>query len=111
MEGCSKYELFYLEDFRAIERKFPNFKFYIGISEPLYEDYWKPKKDIHDSTGDGFTGFVHQALIDHYLKDHEAPEDIEFYLCGPPMMNNAIVKICEDFGVPKENVRFDDFGG
>lgn len=61
--------------------------------------------------GDGFVGFVHQALIDNYLKDHEAPEDIEYYFCGPPMMNKAVVKMCEDFGVPRENVRFDDFGG
>ncbi|XOD69565.1 MAG: NADH:ubiquinone reductase (Na(+)-transporting) subunit F [Flavobacteriales bacterium AspAUS03] len=109
--GRSKRELFYLEDFRAIEHEFPNFKFYIILSEPLPEDNWKSKKSIHDPTGDGFTGFAHQALIDHYLKDHEVPEDVEFYFCGPPMMNNAVVKMCDDFGVPKGNIRFDDFGG
>lgn len=109
--GRSKRELFYLEDFRAIERDFVNFKFYVVLSESLPEENWKPKKDIHDAAGDGFTGFVHQALIDNYLKDHDTPEDVEFYFCGPPMMNNAIVKMCDDFGVPKENLRFDDFGG
>ncbi|XOD67463.1 MAG: NADH:ubiquinone reductase (Na(+)-transporting) subunit F [Flavobacteriales bacterium Tduv] len=109
--GRSKRELFYLEDFRTIEREFPNFKFYVVLSEPLPEDNWTPKKDINDSAGYGFTGFVHQALIDNYLKDHDAPEDVDFYFCGPPMMNNAVVKMCDDFGVPKENVRFDDFGG
>ncbi|MRJ08522.1 NADH:ubiquinone reductase (Na(+)-transporting) subunit F [Ornithobacterium rhinotracheale] len=109
--GRSKRELFYIHYFRALEEKFPNFKFYIVLSEPLPEDNWKEKKDINDTEGDGFVGFVHQALIDNYLKDHEAPEDIEYYFCGPPMMNKAVVKMCEDFGVPRENVRFDDFGG
>lgn len=109
--GRSKRELFYIHYFRALEEKFPNFKFYIVLSEPLPEDNWKEKKDINDVEGDGFVGFVHQALIDNYLKDHEAPEDIEYYFCGPPMMNKAVVKMCEDFGVPRENVRFDDFGG
>lgn len=108
--GRSKRELFYVEHFRELERDFPNFKFYLVLSEPLPEDNWQPKADI-DSPGDGFTGFVHQAVIDNYLSKHDSPEDIEFYFCGPPMMNNAVVKMCDDFGVPKENVRFDDFGG
>ena len=56
-------------------------------------------------------GFVHNAVIDHHLKDHEAPEDIEFYFCGPPLMNQAVLKMCDDWGVPPENVAFDDFGG
>ncbi|GLB50531.1 NADH:ubiquinone reductase (Na(+)-transporting) subunit F [Neptunitalea lumnitzerae] len=107
--GRSKRELFYLEHFRELERDFPNFKFYIVLSEPLPEDNWNVKADV-DSPGDGFTGFVHQAVIDQYLSKHEAPEDIEFYFCGPPMMNKAVVKMCEDWGVPDENVRFDDFG-
>ena len=64
-----------------------------------------------DDKGDGFTGFVHQALIDNYLGDHESPEDIEYYFCGPPMMNAAVLKMVDDFGVPPENVAFDDFGG
>ncbi|MBV7439905.1 NADH:ubiquinone reductase (Na(+)-transporting) subunit F [Weeksellaceae bacterium TAE3-ERU29] len=109
--GRSKRELFYIHYFKALEEQFPNFKFYLVLSEPLEEDEWKVKKDINDTEGDGFVGFVHQALIDNYLKFHDTPEDIEFYFCGPPMMNNAVVNMCEDFGVPRENVRFDDFGG
>lgn len=109
--GRSRGELFYIHYFRAIEKEFPNFKFYMALSEPLPEDNWKVKKDINDEEGDGFVGFIHQVVIDQYLKYHEAPEDIEFYFCGPPMMNQAVVKMCDDWGVPKENVRFDDFGG
>jgi Na+-transporting NADH:ubiquinone oxidoreductase subunit F len=108
--GRSKRELFYIEDFREIEREFPNFKFHIVLSEPLPEDNWNAKKSIDDE-GDGFKGFVHQALIDNYLSKHKSPEDIEFYFCGPPMMNAAVLKMVDDFGVPKENVSFDDFGG
>ncbi|HLV61818.1 NADH:ubiquinone reductase (Na(+)-transporting) subunit F [Galbibacter sp.] len=108
--GRSKRELFYLEHFRELEREFSNFKFHIVLSEPLEEDNWKVK-DSMDAEGDGFVGFVHQAVIDHYLNHHEAPEDIEFYFCGPPLMNKAVEKMCDDFGVPPENVRFDDFGG
>ncbi len=108
--GRSKRELFYLEHFRALERDFPNFKFYIALSEPLPEDNWKVKENT-DAEGDGFVGFIHQVVIDQYLTKHEAPEDIEFYFCGPPLMNNAVTKMCSDWGVPDENVRFDDFGG
>lgn len=108
--GRSKRELFYLEHFRELERDFPNFKFYLVLSEPLEEDDWKVK-DGMEGEGDGFVGFVHQAVIDNYLNHHEAPEDIEFYFCGPPLMNKAVEKMCDDFGVPPENVRFDDFGG
>lgn len=109
--GRSKRELFYIHYFRELEDKFPNFKFYMVLSEPLEEDNWKVKKDIHDTAGDGFVGFVHQSLIDQYLNEHDAPEDLEFYFCGPPLMNQAVLKMCDDFGVPPENVRFDDFGG
>ncbi len=109
--GRSRAELFYIHYFRALEKEFPNFKFYLVLSDALPEDNWKEKKDIHDEEGDGFVGFVHQALIDHYLSKHDEPEEIEFYFCGPPMMNQAVVKMCDDFGVPEENVRFDDFGG
>lgn len=108
--GRSKRELFYLEDFRQIEREFPNFKFHLVLSEPVPEDNWIEKKVMTDE-GDGFVGFVHQAVIDHYLSKHDAPEEIEFYFCGPPMMNAAVLKMCEDWGVPDENVAFDDFGG
>ncbi len=109
--GRSRRELFYLHYFEELEEKFPNFKFYKVLSEPLPEDNWVNKKDINDPNGDGFTGFVHQALIDNYLQYHESPEDVEFYFCGPPLMNQAVEKMCDDFGVPPENVRFDDFGG
>jgi Na+-transporting NADH:ubiquinone oxidoreductase subunit F len=109
--GRSKRELFYLEHFNSIARQFPNFKFFVVLSEPHPDDNWKVKKDVNDTEGDGFTGFVHQAVIDQYLKKHEAPEDIEFYFCGPPMMNAAVLKMVDDWGVPKENVAFDDFGG
>ena len=108
--GRSKRELFYLDDFRQIEQEFPNFKFHIVLSEPLPEDNWQAKDNM-DSEGDGFTGFVHQALIDNYLNHHDAPEDIEYYFCGPPLMNAAVLKMVDDFGVPPENVSFDDFGG
>ncbi|KXX69927.1 NADH:ubiquinone reductase (Na(+)-transporting) subunit F [Flammeovirga sp. SJP92] len=109
--GRSRRELFYEEDFKKIEEEFPNFRFYKVLSEPLPEDNWTPKKDMDDREGDGFVGFVHQALIDNYLGKHDEPEEIEFYFCGPPMMNAAVIKMTEDFGVPKENVLFDDFGG
>jgi len=109
--GRSKRELFYLDHFRNIEKEFPNFKFYVVLSEPLPEDNWKEKKDMDDEEGDGFTGFVHQAVIDQYLTKHDAPEDIEFYFCGPPLMNAAVLKMVDDWGVPPENVSFDDFGG
>ena len=108
--GRSKRELFYLEDFRQIEEQFPNFKFHLVLSEPLPEDNWSAK-DSMDAEGDGFVGFVHQAVIDNYLNHHDAPEDIEFYFCGPPLMNAAVLKMVDDFGVPPENVSFDDFGG
>jgi Na+-transporting NADH:ubiquinone oxidoreductase subunit F len=108
--GRSKRELFYLDHFRDLEKDFPNFKFYVALSEPLEEDNWKVKDGL-DGEGDGFVGFVHQVVIDNYLSKHEEPEDIEFYFCGPPLMNKAVEKMCDDFGVPPENVRFDDFGG
>ena len=108
--GRSKRELFYTEHFRALERDFPNFKFFVALSEPAEEDNWKVKDGL-DGEGDGFIGFVHQVVIDNYLNHHEAPEDIEVYFCGPPLMNQAVEKMADDFGVPPENVRFDDFGG
>ena len=103
--------MFYVEHFRELEREFPNFRFFIVLSEPLPEDNWKVKKDINDPEGDGFLGFVHNAVIEQYLSKHEAPEDIELYFCGPPMMNKAVQKMGQDFGMPDENIRFDDFGG
>jgi Na+-transporting NADH:ubiquinone oxidoreductase subunit F len=96
----SRREIFYEEHFRAIEKQFPNFTFKIALSEPKPEDNW-----------DGYTGFIHQVIMDNYLKENDAPEDIEYYLCGPPMMNDAIFKMLYDLGVPDEMIAFDDFGG
>lgn len=109
--GRSKRELFYIDDFKNIEKNFPNFSFHVVLSDPLPEDNWVEKKSMDDPSGDGFLGFVHNAVIDQQLKKHDAPEDIEFYFCGPPMMNSAVLKMCDDWGVPDENVAFDDFGG
>lgn len=95
----SKKEIFYEEHFRAIEKEFPNFTFTIALSEPMPEDNW-----------DGPVGFIHQVIYDNYLVKHEEPEDIEFYICGPPMMNAAVTKMLYDLGVPDEMVAFDDFG-
>ena len=96
----SKREIFYEEDFRDIESKFDNFKFNIALSEPMKEDNWN-----------GYTGFIHQVVLENYLSKHPAPEDIEYYLCGPPMMNSAVFKMLDDLGVPEEMIAFDDFGG
>ncbi|HSQ47786.1 MAG TPA: NADH:ubiquinone reductase (Na(+)-transporting) subunit F [Lutibacter sp.] len=109
--GRSKRELFYTDHFRKLEQEFPNFKFYLVLSEPLPVDNWVNKKDIYDNEGDGFTGFVHNAVINEYLSKHESPEDLELYFCGPPLMNQAVQKMGEDFGLADENIRFDDFGG
>ncbi|NCT18891.1 MAG: NADH:ubiquinone reductase (Na(+)-transporting) subunit F [Flavobacteriaceae bacterium CG_4_8_14_3_um_filter_34_10] len=108
--GRSKRELFYIDHFKNLEKDFPNFKFYLALSEPMPEDNWKVKDGI-DGEGDGFVGFIHQVVINNYLNYHETPEDIELYFCGPPLMNNAVQKMGEDFGIPDENIRFDDFGG
>ncbi|NBV05317.1 MAG: NADH:ubiquinone reductase (Na(+)-transporting) subunit F [Cytophagia bacterium] len=109
--GRSKRELFYVDEFRAIEKEFPNFRFHVVLSEPLPEDNWKVCQGLDGRDGDGFLGFVHQSFIDNYLSKHKEPEEIEFYFCGPPMMNAAVLKMCDDWGIPKEHVAFDDFGG
>jgi Na+-transporting NADH:ubiquinone oxidoreductase subunit F len=109
--GRSRRELFYVDHFRKIEKEFPNFRFHVVLSEPTEDDKWQVVKDINDRDGDGFLGFVHQAFIDNYLSKHEEPEEIEFYFCGPPLMNAAVLKMVDDWGVPPENVSFDDFGG
>ena len=97
--GRSLQELFYTDHFRNIEKDYPNFKYSIALSEPLSEDNW-----------DGPTGFIHQVLYDNYLSKHPEPEEIEYYLCGPPMMLKACLKMLDDLGVPSENIAFDDFG-
>lgn len=109
--GRSKRELFYIHHFRQIEKDFPNFKFHIVLSDPAPEDNWIEKKSMDDEQGDGFLGFVHQAVIDQQLSKHPEPDEIEFYFCGPPLMNDAVIKMTDDFGIPPENVAFDDFGG
>ena len=96
----SKKEIFYEEDFREIEKQFPNFSFHIALSDPQPEDNWT-----------GYTGFIHQVILDNYLKDHEAPEDIEYYMCGPGPMANAVKAMLENLGVERSQLFFDDFGG
>lgn len=91
-------EVFYEEDFREIEREFPNFSFHIALSDVKPEDNWT-----------GPTGFIHQVLYENYIKNHEAPEDIEYYLCGPPMMTSAVTHMLDEQGVPAENVMYDNF--
>src|SRR5699024_12070551 len=81
----------------------------MALSEPLETDNWKVKDGIYGE-GDGFIGFIHQVVIDNYLNYHETPEDIELYFCGPPLMNKAVEEMGLDFGIPEENIRFDDFG-
>ena len=95
----SKREIFYEDHFRAIEKDFPNFTFNIALSEPKEEDNW-----------DGYTGFIHKVLYDNYLRYHEEPEEIEFYMCGPPQMNSAVSDLLYNLGVPDEMIDFDDFG-
>jgi Na+-transporting NADH:ubiquinone oxidoreductase subunit F len=92
-------ESFYDDDFDQIETENDNFNWTLALSEPLPEDDW-----------DGPTGFIHQVLYDKYLKDHPAPEDAEYYLCGPPMMNQAVINLLLDLGVEPENIALDDFG-
>jgi len=92
-------EVFYQDEFSAIEKQFPNFTFKLALSEPLPEDNWT-----------GYTGFIHQILLDNYLGKRDDPEDIEYYFCGPPAMNNAVAKMLDSLGVPQENISFDDFG-
>ena len=93
-------EMFYVEEFDQLARDNENFTWHIGLSEPLPEDNWT-----------GYTGFIHNVLYDEYLADHPAPEDCEYYLCGPPMMNTAVIKMLEDLGVTKDHILLDDFGG
>ena len=109
--GRSRKELFYMDHFEKIEEQFPKFKFNVALSEPLPEDHWTLRENLDDREHDGYTGFIHQALFDNYLKNHPDPEEIEYYLCGPPLMNAAVLKMLDDMGVPSENIRFDDFGG
>ena len=109
--GRTKQELFYIEEFRAIENQFPNFRFAVALDNPLPEDNWVLKSDINDPEGDGFKGFVHQVVIKEFLSKHPEPEELELYFCGPPIMNQCVLTMADDWGIPAENVAFDDFGG
>jgi Na+-transporting NADH:ubiquinone oxidoreductase subunit F len=93
-------EMFYVDDFNQLQAENPNFKWHIALSEPKPEDNWT-----------GYTGFIHNVLYENYLKNHPAPEDCEYYMCGPPMMNAAVIKMLTDIGVERENIMLDDFGG
>ena len=92
--------MFYDNQFKKIKEEFPNFSYHVALSDPLKEDDWN-----------GFTGFIHQVLYDNYLKDHEDPAEIEYYICGPPMMLSACINMLDGLGVDPEMIDFDDFGG
>ncbi len=109
--GRTRRELFYIDEFRAIEKEFPNFRFAVALDNPLPEDNWELKENLDDPNGDGFKGYVHNVVIEEYLSKHEAPEEVELYFCGPPLMNQAVIKMAEDWGIPDDQVAFDDFGG
>ncbi len=96
----SKREMFYVEDYDGLAKEFDNFEWHVALSDPQPEDNWE-----------GYTGFIHNVLYEEYLKDHPAPEDCEFYMCGPPVMNAAVIKMLKDLGVEDENILLDDFGG
>lgn len=93
-------EMFYVEEFDALAEEYPNFEWHVALSDPRVDDNW-----------DGYVGFIHQVLLDNYLNDHPAPEDCEYYICGPPLMLKAILQMLDDLGVEKENYLYDDFGG
>ncbi|MFK8105215.1 MAG: NADH:ubiquinone reductase (Na(+)-transporting) subunit F [Saprospiraceae bacterium] len=108
--GRTRRELFYIDEFRAIEKEFPNFKFYVSLDNPLPEDNWNKKETIDDD-GEGFQGYIMSVCHDQYLKNHPEPEEIEYYFCGPPAMNQSVIRTLDQLGVPEENIAFDDFGG
>ncbi len=108
--GRTRRELFYIEEFRKIEKEFPNFRFFVALDNPLPEDNWKIKENM-DAQGDGFKGYIMPVVYEQYLKNHPEPEEIEYYFCGPPMMNQSVIKTLENLGVPDQNIMFDDFGG
>ncbi len=97
--GRSMREVFYADEFEALAAEFDNFSFHLALSEPQMEDNWQ-----------GLTGFIHQVLYDNYLRQHPAPEEINYYMCGPPMMTRAVIEMLDNLGVERENIHFDDFG-
>ena len=96
----SKRQMFYVEDFDMLQAGNPNFKWHVALSDPQPADNWT-----------GYTGFIHNVLFENYLKNHDAPEDCEFYMCGPPVMNAAVINMLKSLGVEEENILLDDFGG
>ncbi len=96
----SRREMFYEEDFDKLAKENENFQWNCALSDPMPEDKWE-----------GYTGFIHEVLLHEYLNEHPSPEDCEYYMCGPPMMNAAVIKMLEDLGVEKDNIFLDDFGG
>ncbi|MBT8446064.1 MAG: NADH:ubiquinone reductase (Na(+)-transporting) subunit F, partial [Gammaproteobacteria bacterium] len=96
----SSREMFYVEDFDGLDKEFDNFEWHVALSDARNEENWT-----------GYTGFIHNVLYEEYLKDHPAPEDVEYYMCGPPMMNAAVIRMLEDLGVEPDNIMLDDFGG
>jgi Na+-transporting NADH:ubiquinone oxidoreductase subunit F len=93
-------EVFYADEYDQLAAENENFEWHLALSDPQPEDNW-----------DGLTGFIHNVLLEQYLKDHPAPEDCEYYMCGPPMMNAAVINMLENMGVERENIFLDDFGG
>ena len=98
--GRSRQELFYMDEFEQLARQFDNFEFHVALSEPQPNDKW-----------DGPVGFIHQVIFEQYLQHHENPEDIEYYICGPPLMLKAVLTMLDNLGVPSEMIHYDDFGG
>ena len=98
--GRSRKELFYMDEFEQLAAEHDNFEFHIALSDALPEDNWT-----------GPTGFIHNVIYEQYLKTHSAPEDVEYYICGPPMMLQAVLKMLDSLGVGKEMIHYDDFGG
>jgi len=96
----SKREIFYQDDFEGLRKSHDNFQWHVALSDPLPEDEWQ-----------GYTGFIHQVLLDNYLATHPAPDECEYYLCGPPMMTAAVIRMLLDLGVERDNILMDDFGG
>ncbi|MEL6668121.1 MAG: NADH:ubiquinone reductase (Na(+)-transporting) subunit F [Bacteroidota bacterium] len=108
--GRTRRELFYIEQFREIEKEFPNFSFHVALDNPLPEDNWQVKENM-EAEGDGFKGYIMPVVMEQYLNNHPEPEEIEYYFCGPPLMNTSVIKALDELGVPEENIAFDDFGG
>ena len=93
-------EMFYQDEYDMLQKENNNFTWQVALSDPMAQDNW-----------DGYKGFIHNVLYENYLKDHPAPEDCEYYMCGPPMMNAAVIQMLKDLGVEDENILLDDFGG